>query len=180
LQAAEPPKSAQSLVHRVRQPVVHAGQHVAVGVQSDCYGGVAQEFLHELGVDAPAEKQRATVIAVELGPAVAPGAEDLATSIVLGAGRPPVGPVAPHVEGLCRLRKSLLTGPGPGPASRRDHRRSSLHERLDRRDDRRVTGGDRAESGRPFGLLAPFPGPCSRPTGVLGGFGGASMGTCVW
>ena len=46
---------AQSLVHRVRQPVTHAGQHVAVGVQGDTYGGVTQEFLHQFDLPTFAE-----------------------------------------------------------------------------------------------------------------------------
>jgi hypothetical protein len=37
--------------------ICHARQHVGVGVQSDRYGGVAQEFLHEFGVHASTEQE---------------------------------------------------------------------------------------------------------------------------
>ena len=48
--------SAERLVHRGRQAIPHPGQHVAVGVQGYGYGGVPQQFLHELDVHAFAEQ----------------------------------------------------------------------------------------------------------------------------
>ena len=52
--------SAESLVHSVCQTVAHAGQHVAVGVQGNGFGGVAQELLHEFDVHSFAKQQGCT------------------------------------------------------------------------------------------------------------------------
>ena len=58
--------SAESLVHSVCQTVAHAGQHVAVGVQGNGFGGVAhfggvaQKLLHEFDVHSFAKQQGCT------------------------------------------------------------------------------------------------------------------------
>ena len=41
--------------------LVHPGQYVRVGVEGDRYGGVAQEFLHELGMNTPPSSRVAHV-----------------------------------------------------------------------------------------------------------------------
>ncbi len=38
------------VVHRIGDPVVHAGQDVGVGVQCDAYGGMTEQGLHVPGV----------------------------------------------------------------------------------------------------------------------------------
>jgi hypothetical protein len=38
--------------------IAHARQHVEIGIQSDRYSGVAQEFLHEFGVHTSTEQKR--------------------------------------------------------------------------------------------------------------------------
>jgi hypothetical protein len=49
--------------------VPHAGKHVRVAVEGHSAGAVAEEFLHELGVDSPAQEQRGAGVAqvVETG-----------------------------------------------------------------------------------------------------------------
>jgi hypothetical protein len=50
--------SAQCVVHRLGQPVIHTGQDVGVRVERYRDGRVAQELLHELDVDAAGEQDR--------------------------------------------------------------------------------------------------------------------------
>src|SRR5215210_983616 len=44
---------AEGFVHRSCRRVTHSWEHVAVGVEGDRYGGVTEEFLDDLGVNAP-------------------------------------------------------------------------------------------------------------------------------
>jgi hypothetical protein len=46
--------SPQSVLHRFRGLITHRGHVVRIGIQSHSYGGVAQEFLHDFGVDTSA------------------------------------------------------------------------------------------------------------------------------
>src|SRR5215210_3101539 len=50
--------SAEGFVHRSCRRVAHSWEDVAVGVEGDRYGGVAEELLHDLGVDPSREEQR--------------------------------------------------------------------------------------------------------------------------
>ncbi len=63
--------SAHRVAHHIGQAIVHAWEHVAVGVEGYGNGRVAQELLHKLSVDAPAEKDRGAgvpqVVEADLG-----------------------------------------------------------------------------------------------------------------
>ena len=48
----------EHVFHRTRGMASHPGHDVGVGVQRDCCGGVAEEFLDILGVHVAGEQQR--------------------------------------------------------------------------------------------------------------------------
>lgn len=48
-------KLPQRILHRARRAAVHAGDHVAISVQSQGYGAVPKKLLHVLGMDVAGE-----------------------------------------------------------------------------------------------------------------------------